>query len=77
MEATAGVLFSSHDVPPGTSNVNFTPGAALGLQFLGHRWNTNFAVRYLHISDAGLSKSNPGINTIQVTFGLTHIFGEH
>ena len=72
-EATAGLLFSNHDVPSGSSTVNFMPGVAVGIQFLGHRWNPNLAVRYMHISNAGLAEPNPGINTVQLTLGLTHI----
>src|SRR5512146_2757396 len=55
MEIDGGLLFTSENVPPGTSNVNFTPGAALGVQFFGRHWNPTLAVRYLHISNAGLS----------------------
>lgn len=74
MEIDGGLLFTSDQVPPGTSNVNFTPGAALGVQFFGHRWNPVLAVRYLHISNAGLSTPNPGINTVQVMLGLGRFF---
>jgi len=73
-EIDGGLLFTSDQVPPGTSNVNFTPGAALGVQFFGHHWNPVIAVRYLHISNAGLSTPNPGINTVQVLVGLGRFF---
>ena len=74
MEIDGGLLFTTEQVPPGTSNVNFTPGAALGIQFFGHHWNPVIAARYLHISNAGLSAPNPGINTVQVMLGLGRFF---
>ncbi len=69
-ELSGGVLFTNHETPAGTSNVNFTPGAALGAHFLRGNWNWSAEVRYLHISNAGLSTPNPGINTIQIRVGL-------
>jgi len=69
-EFTGGVLFSSRDVPPGVSNINFASGAALGAN-IGHgKAHWSLEVRWLHISDAGLTDYNPGINTIQVRAGL-------
>lgn len=73
-EIDGGLLFTTDQVPPGTSNVNFTPGAAFGVQFFGRHWNPMIAVRYLHISNAGLSTPNPGINTVQVMVGLGRFF---
>ncbi len=70
LEAGAGLLFTNHDVPFGTNSVNFTPQAALGFQFFTRsRRSLNVAVRYVHISNAGLASPNPGINTIQFTCG--------
>lgn len=69
-ELGGGVLFTTHDVPTGTSSVNFTPGAALGMHILGSEINWNLELRYLHISNAGLASFNPGINTIQVRLGI-------
>jgi hypothetical protein len=75
LELSGGTLFTTHEVPAGTSSVNFTPGAAFGLHFLGERaWSVD--VRYLHISNAGLSVPNPGINTIQVRLGFGKFFGK-
>jgi len=43
------------------------------LHFLGERaWSVE--VRYLHISNAGLSTPNPGINTLQVRVGIGKFF---
>ena len=70
LEAGGGLLFTNHDVPFGTNQVNFTPQAALGLQFfIKQNRSINLAARYVHISNAGLATPNPGINTIQFTIG--------
>ncbi len=69
-ELSGGLLFTTHQVPPGTSSVNFTPGAAFGMHFLRPRFAWTVEARYLHISNAGLSRINPGINTFEVRFGI-------
>ena len=63
-------LFTNHDVPTRTSSINFTPGAALGLHHLGNKITWSLEARYMHISNAGLTRLNPGLNTVQVRFGL-------
>jgi len=68
-EIEGGTLFTNTDVPEGTSRVNFTSSGALGAHFLGERHNWTAEVRFMHISNAGLSDPNPGINTIQVRIG--------
>jgi len=37
LELNGGTLFTTHEVPAGTSTINFTSGAAFGLHFLGER----------------------------------------
>ena len=74
-ELSGGTLFTNYDVPLGTSRVNFTSGAALGAHFLRDRCNWSVELRYMHISNAGLSSSNRGINTMQVRVGLGKIYG--
>jgi lipid A 3-O-deacylase len=75
LELNGGTLFTNHEVPPGTIGVNFTSSAALGVHILGaHAWTVE--VRYLHISNAGLTVPNPGINTVQVRLGLGKFFGK-
>jgi len=61
-------------VPLGTSRVNFTSGVALGTHFLRDRCNWSVELRYMHISNAGLSSINPGINTVQLRVGLGKIY---
>jgi len=69
-ELSGGVLFTNHDVPTRTSAVNFTPSAAFGAHFLRDRWAWTLEARYLHISNAGLERLNPGINTFEVRVGF-------
>ncbi len=75
LELTGGVLFTNHDVPNGTNTVNFMDQAALGMHILGAKHNVSMELRYVHISNAGLAKPNPGINTVQVRLGLGKFFG--
>ncbi|MGD0515476.1 MAG: acyloxyacyl hydrolase [Terriglobales bacterium] len=75
LELGGGTLFTNHQVPTGTSAVNFTPSAALGMHVLGDKLAYSVEVRYLHISNAGLSSPNPGINTVEVRVGVGKFFG--
>jgi lipid A 3-O-deacylase len=70
LEIGGGTLFTNTQVPAGTSRINFTTSAALGLHFLRSKYNISAEVRYMHISNAGLATSNPGINTIQFRLGF-------
>lgn len=70
LELSGGALFTTHRVPAGTSNVNFTPSVAFGTHFLGQKYAWTVELRYQHISNAGLERSNPGINTVQVRLGI-------
>jgi lipid A 3-O-deacylase len=69
-ELGGGTLFTTHDVPKGTSSVNFTSGAALGMHVLRGGHNMSLELRYMHISNAGLTAPNPGVNTVQVRIGF-------
>lgn len=77
LELSGGALFTNHSVPTGTNTVNFTPSAALGTHFLGEKYNWSVEVRYLHISNAGLTVANPGLNTVQVRLGIGRFFPVH
>lgn len=65
-----GTLFTNVKVPENTSHVNFTTSGALGVHFLRSKYNWSAEVRFMHISNAGISRPNPGINTMQVRLGL-------
>jgi hypothetical protein len=65
-----GVLFTSRDVPAGVSNINFASGPGMGAN-VGHgKAHWSLEMRWLHISNAGLTADNPGINIIQARVGL-------
>jgi hypothetical protein len=70
VELGGGLLFTNVTVPAGSSKVNFTSGAAIGMHILGEKLAWNAELRYMHISNAGLASPNPGINTIQVRVGV-------
>jgi hypothetical protein len=70
IELDGGTLFTSNEVPRGTSKTNFTTSAALGTHILEERYNWSLELRYMHISNAGLTSPNPGINTLQVRLGI-------
>ncbi len=71
LELGGGVLFSNHAVPVNTSHVNFVTHATLGFQFFNNdRRAFTAGIRYEHISNAGLTVPNPGINTVQFQVGL-------
>jgi lipid A 3-O-deacylase len=76
LDIGGGTLFTKDRVPPGTSHVNFTTSGAIGVHILRKKYNWSAEVRYMHISNAGLTTPNPGINTIQVRLGFgrfTHL----
>jgi hypothetical protein len=75
LELSGGTLFTSQDVPTGTDRVNFTSCAAIGAHFLGEKRNWSIELRYMHISNAGLTSPNPGINTVQVRVGIGKFLG--
>ena len=68
-EIEGGTLFSNKEVPENTSQINFTSSGALGMHVLGEKYNWTAEVRFMHISNAGMTTPNPGINTIQVRIG--------
>lgn len=70
LELNGGILFTNRNVPTWTNDVNFTPAAALGTHILGAKYNWSLELRYLHISNAGLGRLNPGLNTVEVRLGI-------
>jgi Lipid A 3-O-deacylase (PagL) len=69
-EIEGGTLFTNTKVPEGTSQINFTTAGAFGAHFLAAKHNFSAEVRFMHISNAGMTNPNPGINTIQVRVGF-------
>jgi lipid A 3-O-deacylase len=71
LEVSGGPLFTNRQVPVGTSRVNFASGSAVGLYFPAGKFSWSAELRYTHISNAGLTSPNPGVNTVQVRLGLS------
>ncbi len=70
VEVGSGLLFSSGDVPAGTSFFNFTPQVGAGmLVFTREKRAWSLAARYLHHSNSSLAGRNPGINSVQFLVG--------
>lgn len=65
-----GILFTSREVPAGVSNVNFTSGTGIGINVGRGKAHWSLEARWLHISDAGLTDENPGINVFQMRAGI-------
>lgn len=71
LELGGGVLFTNNNVPAITNTTNFLTHAALGFHFFNSQKRAlTGTVRYEHISNAGLTTPNPGINTVQFTIGM-------
>ena len=69
-ETGAGMLFTTDDVPEQTFPFNFTPQAGFGVHILtGQKQAFTVAFKYMHISNGGLDRPNPGINSIQALVG--------
>lgn len=73
LELAGGGLFSNRQVVPGTTTFNFTPSTAFGVSVPWGRsgkYSWTAEVRYFHISNAGLSAYNPGLNTLELRIGF-------
>jgi hypothetical protein len=72
-ELYGGGLFSNHQVVPGTTTFNFMPGTAAGVSFPwggSGKYSWTIDARFFHISNAGLTYYNPGLNTIELRIGF-------
>ena len=69
-EISGGFVFTNHDYPPGENHVNFTPSAGIGVSVPHVRYRWSAELHYLHVSDAGLTTFNPGLNTLQLRIGF-------
>lgn len=74
LDVGAGILFSRHEVPEGTSAINFTPQGGFGLSISQNgRQALTLEGRYLHISNGGLKVRNRGLNSVQIRVGFRWI----
>ena len=72
IQAGAGTLVTDRTVPARSSEFNFTPQGGFGI-YLFRRHSSAFAVgvRYHHISNAGIRRPNPGINSMYLYSGFS------
>jgi Lipid A 3-O-deacylase (PagL) len=70
---SVGFLYFQYDVPvPDTSRLNFTPEIGLGLQFFITPANAlTLGYKLHHISNAGISARNPGLNSHVIYAGYS------
>jgi len=72
IQVGAGTLFTERTVPASSSQFNFTPQGGFGA-YLFH-WHTSavsVGVRYHHISNAGIRRPNPGVNSMYFYSGFS------
>jgi lipid A 3-O-deacylase len=75
IDAGAGVCWTDIGLPDLGNSFQFNPQAGLGLNwFVRDNLAVSFECRYLHISSAGLSMPNDGVNTIGGLVGLNWFF---
>lgn len=65
LAASVGFLYFEADVPvPDSSRFNFTPEAGLGVQFfLTQKRAVTLGYKFHHISNAGIGRNNPGMDS--------------
>ena len=72
LQVGGGMLWTSRDFPAGTSSFNFTPQGGVGAYWVRtERSAIGFGVRYHHISNAGITKPNPGHNALYLYGGFS------
>ena len=72
LEIGGSVLGSAEPLPEGTSRFNFLTDGGIGFQVLRARLPAIQAgMRYQHISNAGLTRPNPGINSLYFFSGVS------
>lgn len=77
LQGAGGLVWTNHKFPPngsrGTSVWNFEPQFGLGMHyFLKPTRSLDFAANAVHISNASLGDSNPGVNaTVRFQIGYT------
>lgn len=72
-ELSGGALYGNQRVVPGSSQFNFMPSLGLGVSRPWGRsgkFSWTFDVRFFHISNAGITPVNPGLNSIQIRLGF-------
>jgi Lipid A 3-O-deacylase (PagL) len=74
-EITGGGILANHAVPRTDTAFNFTLTTALGFSVFRGRHAVNIDFRLFHLSNAGLSNPNLGLNNLQVRIGFSLFHG--
>ena len=70
-----GVMYTDIGYPDLGSDFEFNEKAGIGLHyFFTPRFAITVEARFMHISNAGISKHNLGVNTVPVSIGLSYFF---
>ena len=70
-----GFLWPDSEVEELGQNFNFTPQGFCGFRYLIHdKWSVNLEFHYHHMSSAGISKRNTGIDGIGGMLGVSYFF---
>ncbi len=68
-EAGVSALWHSRDFSDNSSRLNFLNELGVGYKFEGKPWH--IAVKYQHISNAGIAGKNAGVNAVSLGFGYS------
>ncbi|MCX7824825.1 MAG: acyloxyacyl hydrolase [Verrucomicrobiae bacterium] len=75
VELGNGVSMNQWGIYECNSDFEFISQVGLGVQyFFNDNWNWMLGARYHHMSNAGMTKSNPGLNNVIFTTGVTRFF---
>jgi len=79
VEFNGGAMFTQKDVPPvNTSTFNFTAALGPGVMIRVRRNQAlSLALRWFHLSNAGLGYNNPSFNTVQLVVGYHWLTFRH
>jgi opacity protein-like surface antigen len=73
-----GILFTEKALSPTASMANFSFGSALGTQFrLKSRMDFRLGAEFFHFSDGYFARSNPGMDQVGATFGVSYHIPRH
>lgn len=73
-----GTLFTEKALSPTASMANFSFGSALGTQFRLHsRMDFRIGAEFFHFSDGYFARSNPGMDQVGATFGMSYRIPRH
>ncbi|MFO0872828.1 MAG: acyloxyacyl hydrolase [Phycisphaerales bacterium] len=71
-EGGCGLLYAGNNVPPDGTQFNFTPQVGFGFTYdLGNDVRLMTGTRWFHMSNARLSASNPGVDTMLFYAGVS------